>query len=54
MDPAHNLSDIFNQQLSDKPTRVENGLTVMEIDQEKWINRYLKDISKQIKRTYIT
>lgn len=52
MDPAHNLSDIFGRRLSDRPERMGGGLSVMEVDQDKWIRTYLKDISRQIKRTY--
>lgn len=52
MDPAHNLSDIFGRKLSDKPSRIIDGLSVIELDEEKWINRYLSDIRLQIKKNY--
>lgn len=52
MDPAHNLCDIFNRSFSDKPTRLNANLSIMELNQEKWISRYLRDIAKQIKQTY--
>lgn len=52
MDPAHNLSDIFRIPLSDRPSQLEKGLQVMEVDQEKWIRDYLKDIQQQIQRSY--
>ncbi len=52
MDPAHNLSDIFEKKLSDKPTHISSALTVIEVDQEKWAKKYLNNISCQIKKTY--
>jgi len=52
MDPAHNLSDIFEKKLSDKPGKISSGLSVIELDQEKWVKNYLTSISQQIKRTY--
>ncbi len=52
MDPAHNLSDIFQKQFSDKPSRLASNLTVIEVDQERWIKSYLKGINQQIKKTY--
>jgi arsenite-transporting ATPase len=52
LDPAHNQSDIFEKALSDKPLEVVPGLTAIEIDQDYWIKRYLKDVQNQINRTY--
>jgi len=52
LDPAHNQSDIFEKQLSDRPVELVPGLTAIEIDQDYWIKRYLKDVQKQINRTY--
>jgi arsenite-transporting ATPase len=52
LDPAHNQSDIFETQFSDKPLEVVPGLTAIEVDQDYWIKRYLKDVQKQINRTY--
>ncbi len=52
LDPAHNQSDIFKKNFSDKPTKVTNAFSVIEIDQEKWIKVYLKGIQRQISRTY--
>lgn len=51
-DPAHNQSDIFERQFSDAPTKISDRFSVIEIDQEKWIGLYLKDVQKQINRTY--
>jgi arsenite-transporting ATPase len=52
LDPAHNQSDIFETSLSDKPTKIADNLMGIEIDQDYWIRRYLKDVQNQIKRTY--
>ena len=52
LDPAHNQSDIFKKSFSDKPMKVNNAFSVIEIDQEKWIKVYLKGIQRQISRTY--
>jgi arsenite/tail-anchored protein-transporting ATPase len=51
-DPAHNLSDIFERRFSDEPTKISPNFSGVEIDQEKWIGVYLKDVQKQINRTY--
>jgi arsenite-transporting ATPase len=52
LDPAHNQSDIFEKGLSDKPLEIVPGLTALEVDQDYWIKHYLKDVQKQINRTY--
>ena len=52
LDPAHNLSDIFCLNLSHKPTKILPSLKAIEIDQNRWIKAYLKDIQRQVKKTY--
>ncbi|MBW1953430.1 MAG: ArsA family ATPase [Deltaproteobacteria bacterium] len=52
LDPAHNQSDIFKSRFSDKPKQIIPGLKALEIDQEYWIRKYLKDVHEQINRTY--
>jgi arsenite/tail-anchored protein-transporting ATPase len=52
MDPAHNLSDIFEKQFSDQPVVVHPHLMVMELNQERWIKRYLQDVRSEILQTY--
>ncbi|KJS32485.1 MAG: hypothetical protein VR64_06045 [Desulfatitalea sp. BRH_c12] len=52
LDPAHNLSDIFQQRLNDKPSAVTPNLSVMEIDQARWIKRYLQDVRTEILQSY--
>ena len=52
LDPAHNQADIFETRLCDKPRRILPNLWGIEVDQSYWIRRYLKDIHRQIQRTY--
>jgi arsenite-transporting ATPase len=52
MDPAHNLSDIFEKKLSDKPFSITPVLSAMEVDEENWVRAYLDEIQEQINRTY--
>ena len=52
LDPAHNQSDICKNKLSDKPKEIAPHLQAIEIDQEHWIRKYLKDVHGQINRTY--
>jgi arsenite-transporting ATPase len=52
LDPAHNQSDIFDTQLSDKPKAITSNFTAVEVDQDRWIKIYLKDVQQQINRTY--
>ena len=52
LDPAHNQSDIFERNLSDKPLEIVPNLLGAEIDQDYWIRQYLKDVQDQISRTY--
>jgi arsenite/tail-anchored protein-transporting ATPase len=52
LDPAHNQSDIFEKQFSDKVRKVSSTLFVIEVDEERWIKTYLKDVRQQINKTY--
>jgi len=52
MDPAHNQRDIFEQDFSEKPKRVSETLRVKEVDTDFWIEKYLKETTRQIKDTY--
>jgi len=52
MDPAHNQSDIFNQKFSEKFTKINENLAVKEVEINKWVHTYLKDMQSQVKRTY--
>ncbi len=52
LDPAHNQCDIFSTALSDRPRRVTAGLRVVEIDQDRWIRRYLAGVQERIHENY--
>jgi arsenite/tail-anchored protein-transporting ATPase len=52
LDPAHNLSDIFEMQFSDRPMAVDPYLKVLEVDQERWIKKYLQGVRSEILQTY--
>ena len=52
LDPAHNLGDIFQARISDKPSRVAEHLMAAEVDQDRWTAAYLKGVQEQIERTY--
>lgn len=52
MDPAHNQGDIFEKKFSEKSVKINENLSVREIDIEFWVKRYITDIRLQIKRTY--
>ena len=52
MDPAHNQRDIFQQDFSEKTRQVTDHLAVKEVNVDYWIEKYLKDTEKTIKRTY--
>jgi arsenite/tail-anchored protein-transporting ATPase len=52
LDPAHNLSDIFEKRFTDRPAAVTPHLRVMELNQERWIKKYLQDVRREILQTY--
>ena len=52
LDPAHNLSDIFEKPISDRPVQINSGLFAKEVDREKWIARYLESVQGQIQKSY--
>ncbi|MFW5810852.1 MAG: ArsA family ATPase [Thermodesulfobacteriota bacterium] len=52
MDPAHNQRDIFEQDFSEQPKRIDNHLMIKEVDTDFWIEKYLKEAQKQITKTY--
>ncbi len=52
LDPAHNQSDIFKKKFSEKATKINDNLTVKEVEIKVWVKKYLKDIQFQIKRSY--
>jgi arsenite-transporting ATPase len=56
-DPAHNLSDLFHTKLKGEPTKVSDGLFVMEINAEQeseaYINKVKKNLEGQVRATMI-
>ncbi len=52
LDSAHNLSDIYETPLAHKPREIDPFLYAGEIDQEKMIQKYLKDVQISLKRRY--
>jgi len=59
-DPAHSVSDVFEQQFSDDPTGVDgvDGLDAMEIDPDEAVQRHLDEIreglSQQVSAAMVT
>ncbi|MCO6041038.1 ArsA family ATPase [Thermococcus alcaliphilus] len=52
IDPAHNLGDVFEVKLNDKPKEIAENLYAMELDMEKLIKAYLKHLEENLKHMY--
>jgi len=52
IDPAHNLGDVFEVKLNDKPKQIAESLYAMELDMEKLIKTYLKHLEENLKHMY--
>jgi arsenite-transporting ATPase len=52
MDPAHNQTDIFQRDFSEKPINVTDHLAVKEVNTDYWIEKYLKETQKTVKQMY--
>ena len=52
LDPAHNLSDIFEKQVGSRPTTIAPGLKAMEADLDFWVDRYLKETAGSVRQNY--
>ena len=52
LDPAHNLSDIFEKPLEDKPKKIEENLYAMEINLEQRVESSLKKNIEMMKNLY--
>ena len=52
LDPAHNQSDLFQQDFGDVPKRVHRECTVMEADMDRWIQRYLDEVQQRMRDAY--
>ncbi|WP_339178518.1 ArsA family ATPase [Oceanobacillus sp. FSL W7-1293] len=47
-DPAHNISDIFQQQIGGNTTYIEKNLYALEIDSEKETDAYIQKVKENI------
>ena len=52
LDPAHNLSDILETRIHSEPTRIMKGFEAMEVSLDFWVEKYLKQTAKAIRRNY--
>lgn len=52
IDPAHNLGDAFNIELSNKIKKITENLYAIEVDLEKMIKEYLNDLATNLRNTY--
>src|SRR5690606_15668593 len=53
-DPAHNVGDIFNQQIGGKTLKIADNLYALEIDPEIETEKYIKGVKENIKGTVHT
>ncbi len=52
LDPAHNLGDVLETRLTNKPSGLSSNLSASEVDMEAAISRYLKQSSERLKTMY--
>ena len=52
LDPAHNLGDVFDMELGDKPRKITDNLWGIEVDYEAMIRKHLKNLTEKIKDIY--
>ncbi len=52
LDPAHNLGDVLGLELSEEPVEVTDNLVAAEIDFDKMVREYMKDLAEKIKDMY--
>ena len=52
MDPAHNLRDLFEREITQDPVKINDNLYVSEINLDYWVEEYLKDVEKQLAKSY--
>jgi len=50
--PAHNQADIFDRLFSGLPQAVAERLRVAEVDQRRWVDRYLHAVGDHVRRAY--
>ncbi len=52
IDPAHNQRDLFNKDFSEKKTKINDYLSVIEVEESFWIKKYLAKVKKDVNETY--
>jgi len=52
LDPAHNLGDAFDIELSNKIKKLTDNLFAIEVDLDKMIKEYLNDLATNMRNTY--
>ena len=52
IDPAHNQRDLFNKDFSEKKMKINDYLSVIEVDESFWIKKYLAQVKKEVNETY--
>ncbi len=52
LDPAHNLGDVLDIVLGDKPLKVAENLWASEVDFDAMVTAYLKELSEKMKHFY--
>ena len=52
IDPAHNQRDLFAKNFSEKKTKMNDYLSVIEVDEAFWIKKYLAKVKKDVNETY--
>ena len=48
-DPAHSLSDLFDRRIGDEEVEIVEGLEALEIDPEGEMDRYLKEVTRNLR-----
>ncbi len=52
LDQAHNLGDVFNLKLSDRPQQVRKNLMAAEVDLNFWQKKYINNLKSSVKKSY--
>ena len=52
LDPAHNLGDALDVQLTGEVKKAEPNLDALEVDLAYWVDKYLDDSRRQLKSNY--
>jgi len=52
LDPAHNLGDVLQVKLTDKPAKVRENLYALEVNYDKTVLRYLENLTRKLRDLY--